>query len=368
MARIDAFLQLGREQGCSDIHFSVGLPPLVRLDGELTPLKYRSLSKDETTAIVMEILDQNQLAHLNQMGALDLSYAAAQIGRFRINIFRQHAGLSAVCRVVPEDVPALSSLGLPSVLSQFARLRSGLVLITGATGTGKSTTLAAIIDEINQNRNLNILTLEDPVEFRHINKKAQVIQREVGCQVRSFTEGLRSCLRQDPDVIMVGEMRDPETISLAVEASETGHLVLGTLHTRGAYQTIHRIVDAFPTEAQAQIRHTLAENLRAVVSQELVRAVDGRGRRAVAEILVVTSAVAQLIREAKTYQIAGTMATGRRVGMQTMDQALMTLVRSGDIDPDEAFLKAVDKKEFVNLVTQPELLNMAGYTPTKSAA
>jgi twitching motility protein PilT len=223
-----------------------------------------------------------------------------------------------------------------------------------------------MIHEINRTRNLNIITLEDPVEFVHKSEKALVMQREVGTHVHSFSDGLRAALRQDPDVILVGELRDYESISLAIEACETGHLVLGTLHTRGAHQTVHRIVDAFPTESQAQIRHTLAETLKCVLSQELVRAADGRGRRAVMEILMVTPAVSQMIREGKVFQIPGAISTGRRVGMQLMDQALINLVRSGDIDPDEAFLKAVDKREFLRFVTRPELRLLAD--PTRPGA
>jgi len=359
MARIDAFLKLGREQGCSDIHFTVGMPPLVRLDGELTPLKYREMTREEITGIVTEILEPQHQARLEEMGAVDMSYASPEAGRFRINAFRQHLGLAAVCRVIPEAVPQIADLGLPPVIARFTNLNAGLVLVTGAAGTGKSTTLAAMIDEINRNRNLNIITLEDPIEFVHESKKSLVMQREVGTQVHSYSDGLRAALRQDPDVILVGELRDYESISLAIEACETGHLVLGTLHTRGAHQTIHRIVDAFPTEAQGQIRHTLAETLKCVLSQELVRAADGRGRRAVMEILLVTAAVAQMVREGKVFQIPGAISTGRRMGMQLMDQALLTMVRAGDVDPDEAFLKASDKREFVRFVTRPELLTLA---------
>lgn len=360
MSRINAFLELGREQGCSDIHFTVGRPPLVRMDGDLMPLKYRTLDEDEITAICMEILDQAHLDQLNAEGATDLSYSAPGLGRFRVNICRQHLGLSAICRVIPEDVPQLEELGLPPTVAQFTSPRSGLILVTGTTGTGKTTTLAAMLDQINRNRNQTILTLEDPIEFVHPSQKSLVIQREVGTHVPSFNEGLRSALRQDPDVIMVGELRDFDTISLAIEACETGHLVLGTLHTRGAYQTIHRIVDAFPTEAQNQIRHTLADNLKCVLSQDLIRSADGRGRRAVMEIMVMTPAVAQLVREGKTFQLPQVMSTGRKVGMQLMDQALMALLRAGEIDANAAFLRADDKRQFVQFVSDPDLLNLIG--------
>lgn len=355
MARIDAFLMIGREQGCSDIHFTVGLPPLVRIDGELTPVKYRSLTSEEATALLAEIMTPDQQAEFEARGSVDLSYQAAEVGRFRINVCRHFRGIAAICRIVPEQVPRLADLGLPPVLAKLTRFNAGLILVTGSTGTGKSTTLAAFIEEINQTRAVNILTLEDPIEFLHHSAKSLITQREIGAQLPDFGQGLRSALRQDPDVILVGELRDYETISLALEASETGHLVLGTLHTRGAAPTIDRIVDAFPTESQSQVRNTLADNLKAVLSQELIRAADGRGRRVAMEVLVSTPAIAQLIREGKSFQIPGAITTGRRLGMQLMDQALLTLVRAGDIDPNEAFLRAVERRDFVPYLTDPSL-------------
>ncbi len=358
MARIDAFLEIGKQQGGSDIHFVVGLPPLVRLDGELTPVKYRALSMEETEGFVRELLDENLELQLKERGSVDLAYTAPGVGRFRVNVVRHSRGLSAICRAVPDRTPDLADLSLPKVIQQFTRLRSGLVLVTGSTGTGKSTTLAAMIGEINRTSMLTIVTLEDPVEFVHKGAKAQVVQRELGTHVPSFREGLRSALRQDPDVILVGELRDADTVTLALEAAETGHLVLGTLHTRGAAQTIDRIVDAHPSDNQAQVRHSLADNLKAVVSQELIRAADGRGRRAAVEILVVTPAVQQLIRDGKTFQIPGSITMGKRLGMQLMDQSLLALVRAGEIDPDEAFLKAEEKWGFAAYVTRPELLAM----------
>jgi len=358
MARIDAFLEIGRQQGGSDIHFAVGLPPLVRLDADLMPIPYRELNEQECHDLVREIVDDEHWETCRANGAVDLSYASETAGRFRINVFHRRGGLSAVCRIIPEQVPTLAELGLPRVLAQFRRLSNGLVLVTGSTGTGKSTTLAAMIREINERESLNILTLEDPIEFVHESRKCQIVQREVGTHVASFQDGLRSALREDPDVILVGELRDPETVTLALEAAETGHLVLGTLHTRGAAQTIDRIVDAHPSENQTQVRHSLAENLKAVVSQELIRCADGRGRRAAHEVLVVNVAVQQLIREGKSFQIAGAITTGKRLGMQLMDQSLLSLVRAGEVDPDEAFLKAEDKWGFAPFLTRPELLSM----------
>ncbi len=359
MSRLDAFLQMGREQGCSDIHLTVGLPPLGRLDSEMTAFKYRDLTEEELTSLLREVMDEAATAELNRRGATDFTYSTQEFGRFRMNVFRHRRGLGAICRIIAAKVPKLADLGLPAIVSEFTKLPSGLVLVTGGPGTGKSTTLAAMIDEINEREHLTVMTLEDPVEMLHTSKKSLVIQREIGRQVRSFHEGLRSALRQDPDVMLIGEMRDAETIAAAIEASETGHLVFGTLHTRGAHQTINRIVDAFPSESKAQIRHTLADNLRAVVSQELVRNSDGRGRRVVPEILVMTPAISQMVREGKSHQIPTAMATGRRLGMQLLDQTLLKLVQSGDIDPNEAFLKANDKREFIFFVTDPGLLALA---------
>jgi twitching motility protein PilT len=368
MAQLDAYLQLGTDQGASDLHLTVGRPPLVRLDGELVELQYRALTAGEIQALLFEVLDPAAVDELHRNGAIDLAYAAPDGSRFRLNVFHQLFGIAAICRRVPGRVPRLTDLALPPVLAELCALPSGLVLVTGGPGTGKTTTLAALIGEINATRNCNVITLEDPVEFSHESDKALVMQRQVGIHARSFQEGLRSSLRQDPDVLLIGEMRDNETMTAAIEAAETGHLVFGTLHTRSAAQTIHRIVDAFPAEQQAQIRHTLADTLRAVVSQELVHVADGRGRRVVCEVMIVTAAIAQLVREGKTHQIPAAIGTGRRLGMQLLDQALLAYVRSGDIDPNEAFLKATDKSEFVLHVTRPELLAAVERGPATRAA
>jgi twitching motility protein PilT len=332
---------------------------MARMDGDLMPIKYRNLDNDEIRAMVLEILDDTRSQELTRDGSVDFSYSSHAAGRFRINVCKQAKGTAVVCRVIPSKVVPLNQLGLPRVVTGFTELNAGLVLVTGATGTGKSTTLAAIVDEINTNRNVTIITLEDPIEFVHESKQALVVQREIGTNVLSFTEGLRSALRQDPDVILVGELRDRDTIALALEASETGHLVLGTLHTRGAAQTIDRILDAFPAELHNQISNTLADNLKLVMCQELVRAADGRGRRAAVEILVVMPAVAQLIREGKSFQIPQAIVTGRRYGMQLMDKSLLNLVQAGDVDPDEACLLAGDKREFIPYVTRQETMAAA---------
>jgi twitching motility protein PilT len=358
LARIDAFLQIGRQQGASDIHFTVGQPPLLRLDGDLMPVQYRALTAEEVREFIDEILTPDQQEHFATHGAADFSYVSETGSRYRVNTCRHQNGRSAFCRVIPDEVPDLKVLGLPSVVGQLARLRSGLVLVTGTTGTGKSTTLAALLQEINHTRSYNVITLEDPIEYVHRSEQSLIVQREVGTHVNSFKEGLRAALREDPDVILVGEMRDADTVSLALEAAETGHLVLGTLHTRGAAQTIDRIIDAHPSDNQSQVRHSLADNLRAVVSQNLLRAADGRGRRVVAEVLIVTFAIQQLIREGKTFQISAAIATGRRLGMQLMDQALLALVRAGEVDPNEAYLQADEKWGFAPFVTRPELVKL----------
>lgn len=358
MPRIDAFLDIARQQGGSDLHLVVGRPPLVRLDGELAPIPYRELGDTEIEAFVAEILPPTAVEALGRTGSADFSYAAEAGGRYRANVCRHRNGRSAILRIVPMTVPLPSELGLPRVLSDFTRLAHGLVLVTGPTGTGKSTTLAAMIREVLERDALNVLTLEDPIEFRHRSGRGQVVQREVGAHVKSFESGLRSALREDPDVILVGELRDAETVTLALEAAGTGHLVLGTLQTRGAAPTIDRLVDMHPGQHQTQIRHSLAEQLKAVVSQQLVRCVDGRGRRAAHEIMVVNLAIQQMIREGRTFQIPGAITTGKRLGMQLMDQSLLALVRAGEVDPDEAFLKAEDKWGFAPFVTRPELLGL----------
>ena len=284
MARIDEILEAGRKGGASDIHFTPGQPPLFRIDGDLKPTDATVLTDEECTSLLLEIIGPVQRQGFDEHGSVDFTYHVHDSGRYRVNVCRHHGGVSGFCRVIPSTVPELATLGLPRVVGHLARLRTGLVLVTGTTGTGKSTTLASLVNEINVNQSFNIITLEDPVEFIHESHRSLIVQREVGTHVQTFKDGLRAALREDPDVILVGEMRDAETVSLALEAAETGHLVFGTLHTRGAAQTIDRIIDAHPSDNQSQVRHALADNLRAVVSQELIRAADGRGRRVVSEI------------------------------------------------------------------------------------
>ncbi len=356
MARLDAFLKLGREQGCSDIHLAVGTPPMIRLHGELQPIKYRELSRDELHDLIYEILTPEQEVAFDQGQDLDLSYVDEDGGRYRVNLFRKMTGVAGVFRVIPPKIPTMQELGLPPVVEKMLHANQGLILVTGATGTGKTTTLAAMIDWLNRNRRYNIITLEDPIEFMHESKESLVVQRSVGVHVKSFSEGLHDALREDPDVILVGELRDPETIGLAMTAAETGHLVLGTLHTTSAVKTLDRIIDAMPTEQKPLAATFLAQHLQGVISQKLVRTADGRGRKAILEIMINTPGIANLILNRKIFQIPASLQTGRELGMQLMDQALLEAIQNKEIDPDDAYVHATDKKQFQRFVTNPELL------------
>ena len=356
MARIDAFLKLGLAQGCSDVHLAVGVPPMLRMNGDLMPIKFRQLSDTELETYIIEVLTAKQKDRLAEGHDLDFSYVGDESGRFRVNVFRKETGIGAVFRHIPGDVPKLDDLKVPPILKKFCDYHQGMVLVTGSTGTGKSTTLAAMIDHLNETRNLNIISLEDPIEFVHPSKNCQVIQREVGTHVKSFADGVRSAMREDPDVILVGELRDAETISMAMTAAETGHLVLGTLHTTGAVKTIDRIIDALPGELREQTKGFLAMSLKAVVTQVLVKTPDGRGRRAILEILVNSRAIAKLITTDQTHQIPSQLTTGKNVGMQIMDQALLDAIRAKEIDADDAIRYAADKKKFQRFVTDTEMV------------
>ena len=356
MARIDAFLKLGLAQGCSDVHLSVGVPPMLRMNGDLMPIKFRQLSDIELESYVLEILTNNQKERLQAGHDLDFSYVAEEGGRFRVNVFRKQTGYGAVFRFIPGDVPTLDQLKMPPAISRFCDYHQGMVLVTGSTGTGKSTTLAAMINHINETRNVNIISLEDPIEFVHPSKKSQVIQRELGTHLTSFADGVRSAMREDPDVILVGELRDAETISMAMTAAETGHLVLGTLHTTGAVKTIDRMIDALPGELREQTKAFLAMSLKAVVTQVLCKTPDGRGRRAVLEILVNNRAIAKLITTDQTHQIPSQLQTGKDLGMQLLDQALLEAIQRKEIDPDDAFRFANEKKKFTRFVTDTDLV------------
>ena len=358
MARIDAFLKLGLAQGCSDVHLAVGVPPMLRMHGDLRPIKFRDLSEAELETYLREILTDKQKERLGQGHDLDFSYVGDESGRFRVNVFRKATGIGAVFRYIPGDVPKLDQLQVPPILKKFCDYHQGMVLVTGSTGTGKSTTLAAMIDHLNESRNLNIISLEDPIEFVHPSKQCQVIQREVGTHVTSFADGVRSAMREDPDVILVGELRDAETISMAMTAAETGHLVLGTLHTTGAVKTIDRIIDALPGELREQTKGFLAMSLKAVVTQVLVKTPDGRGRRAILEVLVNNRAIAKLITTDQTHQIPSQIQMGRDFGMQAMDSALLEAINNKEIDPDDAIRFANDKKKFTRFVTDTDLVPM----------
>jgi twitching motility protein PilT len=356
MPRIDAFLKLGLEQGCSDVHLAVGVPPMLRMHGELLPIKFRELGGAELEGYVNEILTESQRQRFAEGHDLDFSYMSQGVGRFRVNLFRKNTGLGVTLRYIPSRVPRFEELGLPPVADRITRFRQGLVLVTGSTGTGKSTTLAAAIDAINERERCNIITLEDPIEFIHPSKRAQVVQREVGTHVPSFSEGLRAALREDPDVILVGEMRDPETITMALLAAETGHLVFGTLHTTSAVKSLDRLLDALPAEQREQGKAFLAQNLHAVLTQTLVRTFDGKGRKAIVEVMLMNKAISNLILNDKTFQIPSQIQMSRDQGMQLMDQALLEAVKNKEIDPDDAYLHANDKKLFVRFVTDTDLL------------
>lgn len=356
MARIDAFLKLGLAQGCSDIHLAVGVPPMLRMNGDLMPIKFRELSDTELESYILEILTAKQKDVLHQGSDLDFSYVAEEGGRFRVNVFRKATGYGAVFRFIPDDVPTLEQLNMPPILTKLCDYHQGMILVTGSTGTGKSTTLAAMVDHLNSTRSLNIISLEDPIEFVHPSKQSQVIQRELGTHVTSFADGVRSAMREDPDVILVGELRDAETISMAMTAAETGHLVLATLHTTNAVKTLDRIIDALPGELREQTKGFLAMSLKAVVTQVLIKTPDGRGRRAILEILVNTRAIAKLITSDQTHQIPSQMQTGRDLGMQLMDRSLLDAISAKEIDADDAIRFATDKKKFQRYVTDSDMM------------
>lgn len=356
MARIDAFLKLGLAQGCSDVHLAVGIPPMLRLHGDLMPIKFRDLGDTELEGYVDEILSDSLRQRFSSGQDLDFSYVSGDGGRFRVNLFRKATGIGATFRNIPSQIPSLESLGLPDTLHKFCDLHQGMVLVTGSTGTGKSTTLAAMIDYLNTTRSLNIISLEDPIEFVHPSKRSQVIQRELATHIPSFADGVRAALREDPDVILVGELRDAETISMAMTAAETGHLVLGTLHTTSAVKSVDRIVDALPADQREQTKSFLSHSLHAVVTQNLVKTPDGRGRRAVVEIMVMNRAIAKLIMTEQTHQIPAQLQTGKELGMQLMDQALLNAINARLIDPDDAYRFANDRSKFERFVTDTTVL------------
>lgn len=347
MPKIDQFLHHMQKQDASDLHLTVGSPPVLRVHGKLTRVKFRELTHENVKQLMFEIMDESARREFEETNDADFAYEIPGVARFRVNLFMQRKGMGAVLRTIPAEILTADQLGLPEVVRGFSQLHKGLVLVTGPTGSGKSTTLAAMVDIINSTRADHILTIEDPVEFTHPNKMGLVNQREVGKNTKSFASALRAALREDPDVLLVGEMRDLETIRLGLTAAETGHLVFGTLHTNSAPKTIDRIINVFPADEQEQIRAMLGETLRGVVAQQLLRRTNGRGRVAAQEILVVTPAVANLVREGKTHQIASIMQTGKKDGMITMDQALLNLLMAKTISPEEAYSKAHEKAQFL---------------------
>jgi twitching motility protein PilT len=353
MAKIDAFFQLMHEQGASDLHLISGQQPVVRINGEMERVKYHVLDNDELRAMLYEITPEHKIKLFEETGDVDFAYEIPDLARYRANYFQQKYGLGAVFREIPSVVQTADQLGLPSIITKLASLPRGLVLVTGPTGSGKSTTLAAIIDEANRLRKDHIITIEDPIEFVHESKNCIVNHREVGIHTQSFGSALRGALREDPDIILVGEMRDLETISLAVEAASTGHLVFATLHTTSAPKTIDRIIEVFPANEQMQIRSTLADGIRAVVGQVLFKRIDRPGRCVALEILIATPAARNLIRESKTYQIPSIIQTGKKYGMQLLDDAILDLLNKGWISADEAYTKSNDKARFRPFLKKP---------------
>lgn len=345
---VAALLRLGFDAGASDVHLGVSAPALMRLNGTLQPLYHGAepLTAANTQALVRGFLNPLQLETLEKKKGLDFSYDLPGLARFRANVIQQRKGLDCVFRIINTRVRTMDELGLPQQLKTLTQYHNGLVLVTGAVGSGKSTTLASMVQEVNTHRKDHIITLEDPVEYVYVPAGCQITQREIHQHTESFAAALRASLREDPDVIVVGEMRDLETISLAITASETGHLVIATLHTSNAARTLDRVLDAFPVEQQGQIRTMVSESLRGIISQQLVPRADGQGRVAALEIMVNTPAVANLIREAKTFMLPGIIQTGKKLGMKLMDDSLMELMEEGIISPHEAYDRAEQKKPF----------------------
>ncbi|MGN0513123.1 MAG: type IV pilus twitching motility protein PilT [Lachnospiraceae bacterium] len=342
MATIQEILLIGKEAGASDIHITVGLPPMMRLHGELVAMNFPRLMPEDTRAIVYSMMREDQRNAFEATGDYDFAFADRSIGRYRVNAFRQRNAIACVMRAISTKIPTPEQLGIPeSVVDLYSRKR-GLVLVTGPTGSGKSTTLASIINVVNERRSAHIITMEDPIEYLHAHKKSVVNQREMGDDSATYATALRSALREDPDVILVGEMRDLETISTAITAAETGHLVFSTLHTIGAAATVDRVIDVFPPHQQDQIRVQLGMVLEAVISQQLIPTADGKGRRAAFEVMHANIAIKNLIREGKSYQIPTAMQTNKKMGMQTMDDSIFDLYQAGEISKDDALGFAQD--------------------------
>lgn len=342
---VDDLLREATERGASDLHLSVGLPPVIRIDGKLVRLDYSPLAPNEIQRLVYDILTTDHIQWFEKTHELDFSYGVRDVGRFRVNVYKQRGSVGAAFRAIPNQVPSFEQLRLPNVLRDLCRKHSGLILVTGPTGSGKSTTIACMIDQINSEREVHIMTMEDPIEYLHRHKRAMINQRELNTDTDSFENALRAVLREDPDVILIGEMRDLETISAALTLAETGHLVFGSLHTRNAPQTIDRIIDVFPTHQQDQIRVQLSNTIEGIIAQQLIPRLGG-GRVAAIEVLIATSAIRNLIREGKTFQIHSAIETGAQFGMQSMDKVLADLHRNGQISLQDATIRSIDPENF----------------------
>ena len=336
-------VKLGIEKYASDIHITVGMPPVMRVSGELVTFEDIILNPEDTKDLINQALSNTQWNELEEKGEVDTSFSSPGVGRFRINAYKQRGSYGMALRIIPLEIPTIEDLGLPNIVKDLSNLPRGLILVTGPTGSGKSTTLASMINLINQEKKCHILTLEDPIEYLHKHNKSIVNQREIGSDSRSFSNGLRAALRQDPDVILVGEMRDLETISIALTAAETGHLVLSTLHTIGAAKTIDRIIDVFPPHQQQQVRVQFSSVIQSIISQQLLPKANGEGRVAAFEIMVANPAIRNLIREEKVHQIDTAIQTGAKFGMQSMDSSLLELYIKGMITKETALMQAVNQ-------------------------
>jgi twitching motility protein PilT len=353
MAKIDAFFKLMNEQGASDLHLMAGQPPALRIRGDIERVKYKVLDNDDLRGMLYEITPEHKIKIFEESGDVDFAYEVPGLARYRANFFMQRRGVGAVFREIPSTIMTTDQLGLPPVVPKLSTLPRGLVLVTGPTGSGKSTTLASIVDVANRTRKDHIITIEDPIEFVHQSHGCIVNHREIGLHTNSFSSALRGALREDPDIILVGEMRDLETISLAVEAASTGHLVFSTLHTSSAWKTVDRVIEVFPSSEQPLIRSTLADGLRAIISQTLFKRVDKKGRVVALEILIANPAVRNLIREAKTHQIPSMIQTGKKYGMILLDDYIMDLHKKRMISAEEAYAKANEKARFRPLLNAP---------------
>jgi len=365
MAYIDQFLEIVVRQGASDLHIGEGQPPKIRTHGDIMPIREEPISREEATRMLSEVCGPQNWEIFQEHGDLDFAYQMDENSRFRTNYFKQSDGYAAAFRLIPTKISSLEELGVPVVIKEFAYLRGGLLLVTGPTGSGKTTTQAALIDFINQNLFRHVVTVEEPIEFLHNNKRSIITQREVPGDSISFPAGLKAALRQDTDIVLIGEMRDLETISLALTAAETGLLVIGTLHTNNARKTVDRIIDAFPADRQAQAQTMLANSLRGVVAQLLLKRSDRPGRIAVNEILIANAAVAAIIREGATQKLQDVIISGKAQGMQFMDDAIWALLEEGIVSSHEAFMKAIDKNRFKPFLSRDEeaLANAAGSVP-----